>query len=46
MSQQTIPVLVISGSMGAGKTTVLSEASDILAEASVPHAASTSTPYR
>ncbi|MDO8751170.1 MAG: hypothetical protein Q7K03_08510 [Dehalococcoidia bacterium] len=34
-----VPVLVISGSMGSGKTTVLSEASDLLAEASVPHAA-------
>ena len=32
MSQQTIPVLVTSGSMGSGKTTVLYEASDILAE--------------
>ena len=39
MSQQTIPVLVISGSMGAGKTTVLYEASDILAEVGVSHAA-------
>ena len=39
MSQQSIPVLVISGSMGAGKTTVLYEASDILAEVGVPHAA-------
>ncbi len=34
-----VPVLIISGSMGSGKTTVLSEASDLLAEASVPHAA-------
>ena len=34
-----VPVLVISGSMGSGKTTVLSEASGLLAEASIPHAA-------
>ena len=34
-----IPMLVISGSMGSGKTTVLSEASDLLAEAGVAHAA-------
>ncbi len=34
-----VPMLIISGSMGSGKTTVLSEASDLLAEASVPHAA-------
>ncbi len=32
-------VLVISGSMGSGKTTVLGEASDILTEAGIPHAA-------
>jgi hypothetical protein len=32
-------VLIISGSMGAGKTTVLAEASDILCAASVEHAA-------
>jgi cytidylate kinase len=32
-------VLVISGSMGSGKTTVLGEASDILREAGIPHAA-------
>jgi adenylylsulfate kinase len=31
-------VLVISGSMGSGKTTVLGEASDLLEEAGVPHA--------
>ena len=34
-----VPVLVISGSMGSGKTTVLSEASDLLAEAQIAHAA-------
>ena len=34
-----VPVLVISGSMGSGKTTVLSEASDLLVEADVAHAA-------
>ncbi len=34
-----VPMLVISGSMGSGKTTVLSEVSDLLIEASVPHAA-------
>ena len=32
-------VLVISGSMGAGKTTVLAEATDILASADIAHAA-------
>jgi hypothetical protein len=32
-------VLVISGSMGAGKTTVLGEASDLLVEARIGHAA-------
>ena len=35
----SVPLLIISGSMGAGKTTVLSEASDLLAQASIPHAA-------
>jgi hypothetical protein len=35
----SVPLLVISGSMGAGKTTVLSEASDLLADAGIPHAA-------
>ena len=35
----TVPLLIISGSMGAGKTTVLSEASDLLAQADIPHAA-------
>jgi hypothetical protein len=34
-----VPVLIISGSMGSGKTTVLSEASDLLIEAEVAHAA-------
>ena len=32
-------LLVISGSMGSGKTTVQSEASDLLVRAEVPHAA-------
>ena len=35
----SVPLLIISGSMGAGKTIVLSEASDLLAQAGVPHAA-------
>jgi cytidylate kinase len=34
-----VKVLVISGSMGAGKTTVLGEASDILNVSGIPHAA-------
>ena len=34
-----VKVLVISGSMGAGKTTVLGEASDVLAARAIPHAA-------
>jgi len=34
-----VPVLIISGSMGAGKTTVLSEASDLLVESGIPHGA-------
>jgi predicted kinase len=34
----TTRVIVISGSMGSGKTTVLGEASDILRAASMPHA--------
>ena len=34
-----VPVLVISGSLGSGKTTVLSEASDLLEQAEVAHAA-------
>lgn len=32
-------LLIITGSMGAGKTTVLFEASDILASRNIPHAA-------
>lgn len=35
----TIFVLVISGSMGSGKTTVLGEASDLLTKAGIAHAA-------
>ena len=34
-----VNVIVISGSMGSGKTTVLGEASDVLSAASIPHAA-------
>jgi predicted kinase len=34
-----VSVLVISGSMGAGKTTVLGEASDLLARSGIAHAA-------
>lgn len=34
-----MPLLVISGSLGAGKSTALAEASDLLAEVGVPHAA-------
>lgn len=34
-----IPMLIISGSLGSGKTSVLSEASDLLAKAGVAHAA-------
>jgi len=34
-----VPVLVISGSLGSGKTAVLSEASDLLKEAGIAHAA-------
>ena len=34
-----LKVLVISGSMGSGKTTVLGEASDLLAAAEILHAA-------
>lgn len=39
MAPAAVPLLIISGSMGTGKTTVLSEASDLLAEAGIPHAA-------
>src|ERR1700752_4777816 len=34
----TDALLIITGSMGSGKTTVLSEASDILAVRNIPHA--------
>jgi len=34
-----VPVLIISGSLGSGKTTVLGEASDLLIERKVRHAA-------
>ena len=34
-----VPLLLISGAMGSGKTTVLSEASDLLKQADVSHAA-------
>ncbi len=34
-----MPLLIISGSMGTGKTTVLYEISDLLTEAGIPHAA-------
>ena len=34
----TVPVLIISGSMGTGKTTVLSEVYDLLTEARILHA--------
>jgi hypothetical protein len=39
MPSVDVAVLVLSGSMGAGKTTVLGEASDLLLAAGVPHAA-------
>ena len=35
----SVPMLVILGAMGSGKTTVLSELSDLLEEAGVAHAA-------
>lgn len=35
----SVQVIVITGSMGAGKTTVMAEASDILAAAGIVHAA-------
>jgi adenylate kinase len=35
----TESLLIITGTMGAGKTTVLGEASDILALRQIPHAA-------
>ena len=34
-----VPVLIISGSMGTGKTTVLGELHDLLIEQRIPHAA-------
>ena len=34
-----VPLLIISGSMGTGKTTVVSEISDVLLEAGIAHAA-------
>jgi len=39
VSHNAVSVIVISGSMGSGKTTVLGEASDILAAHSLVHAA-------
>ena len=39
MMHATTPLLIISGSRGAGKTTVLSEASDLLSLAGIAHAA-------
>ena len=39
MTPPPVPLLIISGSLGSGKTTVLSEASDLLSEAGNPHAA-------
>jgi Ni2+-binding GTPase involved in maturation of urease and hydrogenase len=36
---ESVDVLVISGSMGAGKTTVLGQAHDLLIEAGVEHGA-------
>jgi predicted kinase len=37
--KRMIDVLVVSGSMGSGKTTVMAEASDLLAAAGIVHAA-------
>ena len=39
MAGAIVPLLIISGSLGTGKTTVLNEASDLLTEAGIPHAA-------
>src|SRR5262249_31626321 len=39
MDAGTVRVIVITGSMGSGKTTILSEASDLLAARGIPHAA-------
>ncbi len=38
MASPDIPVLVISGAVGAGKSTVAAEAASLLREAAVPHA--------
>ena len=39
MTPPPVPLLIISGSLGTGKTTVLNEATDLLTEAGIPHAA-------
>lgn len=39
MASARVPLLIISGSLGTGKTTVLNEASDLLSEAGIAHAA-------
>lgn len=39
MGNTAVRVIVITGSMGSGKTTILSEASDVLANRGIPHAA-------
>ena len=39
MTPPPVPLLIISGSLGTGKTTVLNEATDLLSEAGIPHAA-------
>ncbi len=41
--EETESLLIITGTMGAGKTTVLGEASDILARATLPMRLSTWT---
>ncbi len=38
MTTNTLPVLIISGSVGAGKSTIAAAAHDILKDAAVPHA--------
>ena len=38
MASKTVPLLIISGSLGTGKTTVLNEATDLLTEAGIAHA--------
>ena len=35
----TVPVIILTGAMGVGKTSVLWEAHDVLSTAKVPHAA-------